>query len=82
MSVNVDGKGIFVEIVKAIVDAMTPVTKTYNIDTTPCLPSPSIPNFDRYGQICKFRILLIQHRYHPCPTPRESLEHIDVELGF
>lgn len=56
MSVRVNGNGIFVEIVKGIVDAMTPVTKTYNIDTTPCLPSPSVPNTDRYGQICKYLV--------------------------
>ncbi|KAJ6642009.1 DC-STAMP domain-containing protein 2 [Pseudolycoriella hygida] len=54
MNVTVDGEGTFVEIVKGIVDAMTPATKNYKIDTTPCLPSPSLPNTDRYAQILIF----------------------------
>lgn len=53
MSVTVGGNGIFVEIVKGIVDAMTPATSSYKIDVTPCLPSPSVPNTDRYAQIGK-----------------------------
>ncbi|KAG4079821.1 hypothetical protein HA402_014952 [Bradysia odoriphaga] len=51
MSVTVGGNGIFVEIVRGIVDAMTPATSSYKIDVTPCLPSPSVPNTDRYVQI-------------------------------
>lgn len=53
VSVAVDGNGTFVEIVKGIVDAMTPATNRYKMDVTPCLPSPAVPNTDRYAQIRK-----------------------------
>lgn len=56
MSVTVNGNGTFVEIVKGILDAMTPATSSYKFDVTPCLPSPSVPNTDRYAQICKSKI--------------------------
>lgn len=53
MSVTVGGNGIFVEIVKGIVEAMSPATSSFKIDMTPCLPSPAVPNTDRYAQISK-----------------------------
>lgn len=53
MSIKVDGNGTFIEIVKGIIDAMSPATKSLKIDVTPCLPFPSVPNTDRYVQICK-----------------------------
>lgn len=51
MTANVGGEGIIREIVEKIIDSMTPVTKSYNIDPTPCLPFPSPLNTDRYAQI-------------------------------
>lgn len=56
MSVEINGNGTFVEIVKGIIDAMTPATSSYKIDITPCLPNPSVPNTDRYVQIRKSKI--------------------------
>lgn len=58
ISVTSSGNGTFVEIVKGILDAMTPTATNSKIDVTPCLPSPSVPNTDRYAQICEYIHLL------------------------
>ncbi|XP_014092757.2 DC-STAMP domain-containing protein 2 [Bactrocera oleae] len=53
--VDVKGEDFAAQIYRGIVEAFEPVNQKYNIDTTPCLPKPSVPNFRRYfdiGGIC------------------------------
>ncbi|XP_039963970.1 DC-STAMP domain-containing protein 2 [Bactrocera tryoni] len=53
--VDVKGEDFAAQIFRGIVEAFEPVNQKFNVDTTPCLPKPSVPNFRRYfdiGGIC------------------------------
>lgn len=66
-TVNIKGHGIVSELFKNIVDSFKGLEKIYDIDATPCVPHPKMPNYDKYETIimllCLCWILVIFEPY-------------------
>ena len=49
---HVEGEGILSDMYRALITTFDPMDKVdMSIDTTPCLPDPSIPDFATYQRI-------------------------------
>lgn len=80
-TMHVTGMGLISELIQGIIHAFSPFAETFNIDPTPCLPQPSVPNFRRYFEIVSALIFcwmllifepyglrmrqIVMNRYHP-----------------
>lgn len=51
LKVNVTGDGIVSNFCKDLVDVFEPMVKICNVDPSPCLPKPHVPNFAKYDKI-------------------------------
>lgn len=57
VTLGVDGSGLLAEMYRGMFEAFDPMTEAYAVDPMPCLPTPFVPDFDRYLQI--FGIIIL-----------------------
>lgn len=48
------GNGMLADMYRSVAKALKPLGLEMHMDTLPCLPIPSPPDWYRYKQICKF----------------------------
>lgn len=56
MSLGVQGDGMVKEMFEGIISAFEPMTQSFEVDPTVCLPDPYPPDIDRYIQIGSINI--------------------------
>lgn len=56
LGIHVEGEGLLADLYRSMVNAFRPLGVKTEIDTTPCLPDPTPPDFRCYiylGKVCK-----------------------------
>lgn len=57
ITLNVEGSGMLAEMYAGMFEAFDPMTNEYAVDSVPCLPTPFIPDLDRYVKIALIILL-------------------------
>ena len=67
MKLRVEGKGIMADMYRAIISNMDPRSgKAMTLDTTPCLPKGSEPDYAKYKTIGQYYNLCCSYKINVC----------------